>query len=653
MRDMIKSRPGFLLFEVEIGQDQGDREYQEDFYGSFISKDPQILQDKGCLFAVADGVGGHQAGEIASKMAIDIVIEEYFSSSISSNVEVSLKQAVEIANKKIYQQAMDNPQQKGMGTTFTGAVIRDNLAYVAQAGDSRAYMIRQNLIQQITHDHSFVAELGLSDEEAREHPQRNVITRSLGNKPEVEVDIFISQAELTTGDTLVLCSDGLCGVIGKEDILRAIQIYPLKEAAWYLVNLAKQRGAPNADNITVMLIKAVGVLEEGKVREPISFNQAFRERETVKIPKREAKKRVKEKPPISITAIIATTLTLFIFIGIWAIVKGDKRKTLKRTKVTITKKKRMSGNITAKIPPVKGAPVLSRDSEMIAFTTEEKIYVIDLYGGKTEYPLFSKEVRALKWSNKEEALFYIVESNANFEVMKVKPFSKTSISELFTTISKEGIKCITISSDAQKVAYIKSLNEKLKLFIKYLDSLEEEILTLPQDYISCSQIVFSPAGEKIACVVKNKSKQENIFVASVGQVDKVIYNTKINGEFPVFSPDGRALALISTGNAGTSIFLRTFPCSAGDRATQWSNAIEDKESIKKYPPAFSSDGDKIAFVKEDGSLWWKPFNAKKEEPSYLVNVDEAKNVEYPFWISKTEIGYVKDGDIFVSTVQKM
>src|SRR5215471_15311413 len=167
-----------------------------------IPKDLQVMANKGALFIVADGMGGHAAGEVASEIAVDTVSNMYYQED-SADVSVSLLRAIRRANTSIHQRAAENMLRSGMGTTCVAAVLRGNMAYVANVGDSRAYMVRRGQVRQISQDHSWVEEQVraglLTHDQARSHAQRNVITRCLGTQAEVEVDVFSEVLE--EGDT--------------------------------------------------------------------------------------------------------------------------------------------------------------------------------------------------------------------------------------------------------------------------------------------------------------------------------------------------------------------------------------------------------------------------------------------------------------------
>jgi serine/threonine protein phosphatase PrpC len=245
------------------------REHNEDNMAFVIPKDSQVMASKGALFIVADGMGGHAAGEVASEIAVDTISNMYYQED-STDVAVSLLRAIKRANASIHQRAAENLLRTGMGTTCVAAVLRGNMAYIANVGDSRSYLLRGNQVKQISQDHSWVAEQVraglLTEEQARTHAQRNVITRCLGTQAEVDVDIF--HEELLEGDFLVLCTDGLSGLVSDEELHRIVDQFVPQESVYHLVERANENGGP--DNITTIVVRVQEVGEEPpNVRYPV------------------------------------------------------------------------------------------------------------------------------------------------------------------------------------------------------------------------------------------------------------------------------------------------------------------------------------------------------------------------------------------------
>jgi serine/threonine protein phosphatase PrpC len=245
------------------------RPHNEDNMAYVIPLDEKVMMKKGALFIVADGMGGHAAGEVASEIAVDTVSRVYYEDD-NEDVAVSLVQAIKRANALIHQRAAENMTRSGMGTTCVASVLRGNMAYIANVGDSRAYMLHHNDVKQVSQDHSWVEEQVraglLTQEQARSHAQRNVITRSLGTQSDVEIDMFIEQLE--EGDVLVLCSDGLSGQISDQDLHSIIGQFQPQESVYRLVERANENGGP--DNITAIVMRVMEVgSEPAGVRHPV------------------------------------------------------------------------------------------------------------------------------------------------------------------------------------------------------------------------------------------------------------------------------------------------------------------------------------------------------------------------------------------------
>src|ERR687885_191298 len=208
------------------------------------------------LFAVADGMGGAQAGEIASKLAA-AALEE--SDHGQFRGEEGVAALIQEANRRVYERSNEDPSASGMGTTMTVALVEDGRVRIGHVGDSRAYLIRDGELSQLTDDHSLVGELvrsgKLAPEEADTHPQRSVITRVLGTDPDVDVDT--STIETRSGDLFLLCSDGLYSMVGNERILELVERNrrDLDAAAKALVAAANKGGGD--DNITVVAFEIV------------------------------------------------------------------------------------------------------------------------------------------------------------------------------------------------------------------------------------------------------------------------------------------------------------------------------------------------------------------------------------------------------------
>lgn len=206
------------------------------------------------FFMVADGMGGHKAGDRASKEAVAVMIDS-IERNQSKDPKTILKEALEAANRQVFQDAGNNDELEGMGTTVVAATIWDRKLYVMNVGDSRLYLMSGGEISQITVDHSLVEELVrkgvLAKEKARNHPKKNIITRAVGVMTDVEPDFF--EVDLKAGDKILLCSDGLSNMLEDSDLLRITCCEgALEDKAKLLVDEANDNGGK--DNISVILI---------------------------------------------------------------------------------------------------------------------------------------------------------------------------------------------------------------------------------------------------------------------------------------------------------------------------------------------------------------------------------------------------------------
>jgi serine/threonine protein phosphatase PrpC len=231
------------------------RTHNEDYVGCFVPGDEMQRHSKGAIFLVADGMGGHRAGQVASRTAVERVMQEYLADAAHMPGD-SLARAFRVANQVLHDRALSDLSRAGMGTTLVAAAVLGRRVCVANVGDSRAYLISQRGIVQITRDHSWVekqVQAGLlTREQAERHPQRNVITRALGAKPSVEIDLF--ERELHDGDVLLLCTDGVSGSLSDQEMVRIIRSQPPDRAAHELVAQANARRGE--DNATAMVVAA-------------------------------------------------------------------------------------------------------------------------------------------------------------------------------------------------------------------------------------------------------------------------------------------------------------------------------------------------------------------------------------------------------------
>lgn len=229
------------------------RENNEDKFDYYEPEDPAILAARGSLFAVGDGIGGAQAGQIASEMMMKLLISSYYDNP-NADLQNALFDALSMANDRIYHLAQMIPERNGMGTTLTGAIFIEDRVVIMQVGDSRAYLIRDESVTRVTMDHSWVEEnvrAGLMTRaDAENSPFRNVITRSVGAMPNVQPDFY--EEQVRPGDIWVLCSDGLTGYVKDDEIGQIARNNPPSEAARQFIDLANMRGG--RDNITVFVI---------------------------------------------------------------------------------------------------------------------------------------------------------------------------------------------------------------------------------------------------------------------------------------------------------------------------------------------------------------------------------------------------------------
>jgi len=230
------------------------RELNEDS-GTYVQPDdPALRASKGLLIVVADGMGGHSSGEVASRLAVEVVTRTYYEDS--GDPQSALKTAFRKANHEIHEAAEKDESKNGMGTTCTALVLENGTAISAHVGDSRLYLVRDGSIYLMTEDHSAVMELVkaglLTLEQARHHPDKNVILRAMGSHPEVEVTTWQEPFPVRTGDCFLLCSDGLYDLVEDEEIKQIVMLGDPQPACENLIALAKERGGH--DNITVGIV---------------------------------------------------------------------------------------------------------------------------------------------------------------------------------------------------------------------------------------------------------------------------------------------------------------------------------------------------------------------------------------------------------------
>ncbi|GAA4404123.1 Stp1/IreP family PP2C-type Ser/Thr phosphatase [Nibrella viscosa] len=262
--------PSPLVSDVNavVVSDLGNVRANNEDTGLFVRlADEGLRRVKGYLLLVADGMGGHLAGEVASQMAAEIVSRDYFQHH--DTIEKSLVRAFQIANRQIYEEAKQHPTFRGMGTTCTAVVVQNQQLYYAHVGDSRAYLFKHGQLIQMTEDHTYVQELlrsgEITEQAAATHPERNVLTQAMGTKADLRIDLGRCILPFDPGDRLLLCSDGLYEYCREADLVRMLSHGSLMEAADELVKMAKARGGH--DNITVVVAERTSVGVEAEPRE--------------------------------------------------------------------------------------------------------------------------------------------------------------------------------------------------------------------------------------------------------------------------------------------------------------------------------------------------------------------------------------------------
>jgi serine/threonine protein phosphatase PrpC len=245
------------LFRLDVAQrtDIGrKRAANEDCVTTVLPQDQRVMANKGALFVVADGMGGHDRGAEASEMTVNTVSAAYYQDA-GNDIAAALARAVKDANTAVYREAQANVGAAKMGSTCIAAVLKGDSVYIANVGDSRAYIVRGGQARQITEDHSWVVEQVragiLTAEQARTHEKRNVITRCIGMKEQVEVDVFTERVE--DGDILVLCTDGLSSLVDEGEMCAIVERHGPEESVTRLIERANEHGG--TDNITALVAR--------------------------------------------------------------------------------------------------------------------------------------------------------------------------------------------------------------------------------------------------------------------------------------------------------------------------------------------------------------------------------------------------------------
>jgi len=250
----MKVRTGI---EVSVQSDIGClRQNNEDSFGYWEPEDDQQFLRKGRLAVVADGMGGYEGGQEASRLAVETLMAVYRDFG-GDDPQAALIEGLQAAHEQIRQYSFAHPELRGMGTTCTAAAIVQDALYYVHVGDTRLYLIRDSQITRVTRDHSYVGRLVesgmISSEEAETHPQRNILTAALGTNPDLIMDSPGRPEPLRPEDALLICSDGLWGQVRDSEILDAVENKSAEQAGRELIELARERGGP--DNITVEILR--------------------------------------------------------------------------------------------------------------------------------------------------------------------------------------------------------------------------------------------------------------------------------------------------------------------------------------------------------------------------------------------------------------
>ena len=236
-----------VAYQTDIGH---QRKENQDRVAKFTAPDGTLL------VVVADGIGGSRSGDVAAQITVDHLGRQFQAASPNSSLEAIrwFAREVQLINDEILQKSTENPKYQGMGTTLVAAIIFDQAMVVANIGDSRGYVLHDNLLTQVTIDHSLVNELvkhgDITEEEARNYPQNNIITRAIGVSADARIEV--NRFDLGAGDQILLCSDGLSKLITREQMMGVLESdLSLTEKCSQLIKMANEAGGP--DNITVLI----------------------------------------------------------------------------------------------------------------------------------------------------------------------------------------------------------------------------------------------------------------------------------------------------------------------------------------------------------------------------------------------------------------
>ncbi len=367
------------------------RERNQDNVTHFVPDDDEVLEHKGALFVVCDGMGGHAAGEVAAEIGVNSLRDIYFQSD-DKDVIAGVANAIKRANEAIYTYAREHAGMTGMGTTCVALLVHGGRGYFVNIGDSRAYLVRDGAMRQVTLDHSWVAEQVragvLTEEQARTHAHRNVITRSLGTQPTVSADLFIET--LHDGDRVLLCSDGLHGYVEESEIEREMLTHADAEVgAQHLIDMANANGGP--DNITALIVHLLEVPEvSGELTLPLSIEEDPEQIITRPIPAIHAPapapsaiidekvaelRRARRRRPSHVAAIavrmLAVAALLVVSLGIWDLGLGPFAQMRAATN-------RLDSDIAAAVQVVQASSTLSPPEALAGLAHVRDRLFIDL-----------------------------------------------------------------------------------------------------------------------------------------------------------------------------------------------------------------------------------------------------------------------------------
>lgn len=272
----------------------GRRRNNEDSLGKREPGDAELRQRRGCLYVVCDGMGGHSAGEIASRLGVETVLKEYYAAE--GEPAESLVAAIRKANLRIYEASGEELEREGMGCTVVACAILEDRAIIAHVGDSRAYLLRSGELKLLTRDHLHITEeLGLGEEEARKHRLRHMLSRALGRGREVQADLETLSWE--AGDRFLLCTDGLSNALAEAELQAGLSEATPREAIARLLRQAEANEADdNASGIVVALMPAEPPAAEASQAGPAE-DDAVTERVTAEAPAAEGEQQAQDARP--------------------------------------------------------------------------------------------------------------------------------------------------------------------------------------------------------------------------------------------------------------------------------------------------------------------------------------------------------------------